>query len=79
MLADALCPVSVSVLLQSCKMRNAFSTDGCFAWLTFNAYACVDVSPATVACHRDGTRCDGRVNNRWQPTNNCHRNATDRS
>ena len=49
MLADALCPVSVSVVLQSREMRNAFSKDGYFVWPTFNPYACVEY-----------VTCDGR-------------------
>ena len=42
MLADALCPVSVSVVLRSREMRNAFSKDGYFVWPALTPYACVE-------------------------------------
>jgi hypothetical protein len=62
MLADASCAVGISVFLQSRERRDAFSKNDYFAWLTLNAYARVDVSPVTVACHRDETKHDVRVN-----------------
>ena len=62
MLADACARVVFGVLLQSHERRDEFSKNVYFAWLTFNAYPRVDMSPATVACHRDETRRDVRVN-----------------